>query len=143
MYSLTARQLLITARQMETEAKACKTLAKVVLGLTIVLFVSFVPYHVILTLIWLDCIPFELSTMYLEFASSCLLMFNSCFNPVSLYCTSVTFRKQFKHNLLCCFRRENGRSGNGQQSDLPTEQPSGTVNPVSYQRRSTTDIVVL
>jgi hypothetical protein len=142
MYSLTARQLLITARRMQTEAKACKTLAKVVLGLTIVFFVSFVPYHVLWTVILWEIIPFELETTYVVFTSSCLLVFNSCFNPVALYCTSITFRKQFKHYLLSCFRRENARFGNEEQSDLPTEQPSGPSNPVRYQRRSTSEMIV-
>jgi hypothetical protein len=141
MYSLTARQLLITARRMETEAKACKTLDKVVLGLAIVLFVSFVPYHVLRTVIVWEIISFENNTTYLVFTSWCLLALNSCFNPVSLYCTSVTLRKQFKHYLLCCFRRGNARIGNEQQSELHTEEPSGT-NPVRYQRRSGSEIIV-
>jgi hypothetical protein len=142
MYSLTARQLLITARQMQTEAKACKTLAKVVLGLTTVFFISFVTYHIIWIVILWDIVPRDVDSVYLEFTSWCFLALNSCFNPVSLYCTSVTFRKQFKHYLLRCFRRENARFEDEQGSDLPTEQPPGKVNPVRYQRRSTTDIIV-
>jgi gastrin-releasing peptide receptor len=142
MYSLTARQLLITARRMETEAKACKTLAKVVLGLTIVFFISFVPYHILRTVMVWEIISFENNTTYLVFASSCLLVFNSCFNPVSLYCTSVTFRKQFKRYLLCCFRRGSAKFGNEQQSDFSTEQPSATIIPGRYQLRSTTEIIV-
>jgi hypothetical protein len=142
MYSLTARQLLITAGRLETEAKACKTLAKMVLGLTVVFFVSFVPYHIVWLVILWDIIPYGIGMSYLGFTSSCLLAFNSCFNPVALCCTSVTFRKQFKHYLLCCFRRQNGRLGDEQQSDLPTEESSSTINPVRYQRRSTTEIIV-
>ncbi|GFG34947.1 hypothetical protein Cfor_10662, partial [Coptotermes formosanus] len=142
MYVMTARQLMITARRMQKEAKACKTLAKVVLGLTVVFFVSFVPYHVLWTVILWEIIPFDLEMTYVVFMSSCLLVFNSCFNPVALYCTSVTFRKQFQHYLLGCFRRENARFRNEDESDLPTEQPSYTNNPVRYQRRSTSEMIV-
>jgi hypothetical protein len=142
MYSLTARQLLITARRKQTEANACKTLAKVFLGLTIVFFVSFVPYHVLWTLISWKIISFYFKTTYLLFASSCLLVFNSCFNPVSLYCTNLTSSKQFKHYLLVCFRRRKARFGNEEQSDLPTGQTSGKINSVRYQRRSSSEITV-
>jgi hypothetical protein len=141
MYSLAARQLLITASRMQTEAKACITLSKVVLGLTIVFFVSFVPYHILRTVIVWGIIPFEKNTTYVNFTSWCLLAFNSCFNPVSLYCTSAMFRKQFKHNLLGCFRCANDWFGNEQQSDLHNEQTPGTINPVRYQRRSSSEII--
>jgi hypothetical protein len=142
MYSMTARQLLITARRTQTEAKACKTLAKVVLGLTVVFFVSFVPYHVLWTVILWEIIPFDVEMTYEVFTSSCLLVFNSCFNPVALYCTSVTFRKQFERYFMGCFRRESAMFRNEEESDLPTEQPSDTNNPVRYQRRSTSEMIV-
>lgn len=142
MYSMTARHLLITARRMQAEAKACKTLAKVVLGLTIVFFVSFVPYHVLWTVILWEIIPLEVEMTYVVFTSSCLLVFNSCFNPVALYCTSLTFRKQFERYLLGCFRRENATFRNEEESELPTEQPSDKNNPVRYQRRSTSEMIV-
>ena len=142
MYAMTARQLMITARRMQTEAQACKTLAKVVLGLAIVFFISFVPYHVLWTVILWEIIPLEVEMTYVVFTSSCLLVLNSCFNPISLCCTSVTFRKQFEHYLLRCFRRTNSRSRNEEDSDLPTEQHSDTNTPVRYQRRSTSEIIV-
>ncbi|KAJ9590044.1 hypothetical protein L9F63_016834, partial [Diploptera punctata] len=110
MYILTARQLARSARQMKTDAKASKTLTKIVLGLAIVFFISFVPtYHVLWTVIVWEIVPLELDMTYVVFASSCLLVFNSCFNPVALYCTSVTFRRQFEHYLLCCCRRATTR----------------------------------
>jgi hypothetical protein len=144
MNCLTARQLLITASRLQTEAKTCKTLAKVVLGLAILFFVSFVPYHVLRTVIVWEIYTYssDYKTAYLVFTSSCLLALNSCFNPASLYCTSLTFRKQFKHYLLRCVRRGNARVGIEQESDLPTEQTSGTINPVRYQRRSNTEIIL-
>jgi hypothetical protein len=142
MYVMTARQLVRSARLMQTDAKVCRTLAKVVLGLTTVFFISFVPYHVLWTVILWEIIPFELDTMYVVFASSCLLVLNSCFNPVALYCTSVTFRRQFEHYLLSCRRGATTRLGTEEESDLPAEQPPDTNTPVRYQRRSTTEIIL-
>ena len=142
MHTMTARQLLITARRLEREAKACKTLAKVVLGLTLVFFVSFVPYHVLWTVILWEIIPLELEMTYVVFTSSCLLVFNSCFNPVSLYFTSVTFRKQFERYLLGCFRSENSSFRNEEESDLQTDQHSDINKPVRYRRRSTSEMIV-
>jgi hypothetical protein len=120
MYVMTARQLMITARRMQKEAKACKTLAKVVLGLTVVFFVSFVTYHVLWSVILWEIIPFDFEMTYVLFISSCLLVFNSCFNPVAPYCTSVTFRKQIQHYLLGCFRRE--KSGSGMKTNRTFRQ---------------------
>ncbi|XP_069682112.1 uncharacterized protein [Periplaneta americana] len=142
MYVMTARQLVQSARRMKTDAKACKTLAKVVLGLAIVFFISFVPYHVLWTVIVWEIIPLELDMTYVVFASSCLLVLNSCFNPIALYCTSITFRRQFKHYLLYCCRRSSTRLRDEEESDLPAEQASDTNTPVRYQRRSTSEIIL-
>ncbi|PSN48498.1 hypothetical protein C0J52_14075, partial [Blattella germanica] len=142
MYILTTRQLVKNARQMKTDEKICKTLAKVVLGLAIVFFVSFVPYHVLWTVIVWEIVPLELDMTYVVFASSCLLVLNSCFNPIALYCTSVTFRRQFEHYLLCCCRRATTRLREEEESDLPAQQNSETNPQVRYQRRSTSEIIL-
>jgi hypothetical protein len=142
MYVMTARQLVRSARRMQTDAKACKTLAKIVLGLATVFFISFVPYHVLWTVILWEIVPLEVDMTYVVFASSCLLVFNSCFNPIALYCTSVTFKRQFKRYLLGCSGCAPNRLRDEEGSDLPAEQPSDTNAPVRYQRRSTSEIIV-
>lgn len=142
MYVMTARQLIMNARHMQTDAKACKTLAKVVLGLATVFFISFVPYHVLWTVILWEIIPLELEMTYVVFASSCLLVFNSCFNPIALYCTSVTFRRQFERYFLASCRCTKTRLRDEEESDFPPEEPSDTNIPVRYQRRSTSEIIL-
>jgi hypothetical protein len=140
---MTARQLIMNARHMQTDMKACKTLAKVVLGLATVFFISFVPYHVLWTVILWEIIPLELEMTYVVFVSSCLLVFNSCFNPIALYCTSVTFRRQFEHYFMAsCTRTKTRLREEEEESDLPAEEPSYTNIPVRYQRRSTSEIIL-
>jgi Leucine-rich repeat (LRR) protein len=142
MHVMTARQLIMNARRMQGDAKTCKTLAKVVLGLATVFFISFVPYHVLWTVILWEIVPIGLETTYVVFASSCLLVLNSCFNPISLYCTSVTFRRQFERYFLALCRRAKTRLKDEEESDLPAEEPSYKDIPVRYQRRSTSEIIL-
>jgi Leucine-rich repeat (LRR) protein len=142
MYVMTARHLVMSARLVQTDAKACKTLAKIVLGLATVFFISFVPYHVLWTVILWEIIPLEVDMTYVVFVSSCLLVFNSCFNPIALYCTSVTFKRQFKHYLMGCRRRATTRLRDEEESDLPAESPYDTNTPVRYQRRTTSEIIL-
>jgi hypothetical protein len=142
MYVLTARQLIMNARRMQRDAKACKALAKVVVGLATVFFISFVPYHVLWTVILWEVVPLELETTYVVFASSCLLVLNSCFNPIALYCTSVTFRRQFERYFLASCRRAKTRLKDEEGSDLPEEEPSYKDIPVRYHRRSTSEIIL-
>jgi len=98
--------------------------AKIVLGLTVVFMISYVPYHVfwtyficsqkspISTIIvyesyfhysniqnTLNSSDYEILYTYL--ISTCFLTINSCLNPVALFCTSSQFRQHLKRYLTC------------------------------------------
>jgi hypothetical protein len=91
-----------------------KTTAKVVLGLTVVFLISFVPYHfcemylysivnlensvlkIYEELLWVFTLESIITILKL------FLSINSCLNPVALFCTSLAFRRQFKRYLTCC-----------------------------------------
>ena len=91
-----------------------RTTAKIVVGLTVVFMISYVPYHVIWTYavctqekIYFRIKPenyffshYKLQYTYL--ISTYLLLINSCLNPVALFCTSSPFRLHLKRYLTCC-----------------------------------------
>jgi Leucine-rich repeat (LRR) protein len=92
-----------------------KNSAKVVLGLTVVFLISYLPNHAFkaytiytvgtnLSAVNLDefvsHILFKLQ--YTLAVTKCLLLINSCLNPVALFCSSLAFRRQFKRYLTCC-----------------------------------------
>jgi Leucine-rich repeat (LRR) protein len=137
MYAMTARNLVRRVHSSQDEIKRCKTLAKIVIGLAVVFSVSFLPYHVLIVIfVWKDPM-FELSTAYVIFISTCLLALNPCLNPISLCCTSVTFKKLFKHYLLCCCRRRPAQDV--EDSDLPPCQEAS----VHYRRDFSTEALTL
>jgi len=110
-YIGTARHLLKSALPISDDtqhpqANTRKNIAKIVLGLGVVFVISYVPYHILWTyIVYKDYIE-EMEIMYTYSASTCLLVFNSCFNPVALCCTSLAFRRQFKRYLTCCCKRK-------------------------------------
>ena len=89
--------------QLETRRKT----AKIVVGLTVVYLISYVPYHVFWSyIIWTQ----DFETVIIGFISerkyameylisTCLLLTKSCLNPVALFCTSSQFRRNLKHYL--------------------------------------------
>jgi hypothetical protein len=93
-----------------------KSTAKVVLGLTVVFLISYVPYHVLKTYVDismnLDKTLFNILEALLRFHSladikfilQLLLPINSCLNAVALFCTSLAFRGHLKRYLTCCFK---------------------------------------
>jgi hypothetical protein len=110
-YIMTARHLLKSARPISQEsqnpqANARKNIAKIVLGLGVVFLISYVPYHILWTYIVFNDYIEEMEIMYTYSASTCLLVLNSCFNPVALCCSSLAFRRQFKRYLTCCCKRK-------------------------------------
>jgi hypothetical protein len=110
-YIMTARHLLKSARPISQEthnpqANTRKNIAKIVLGLGVVFLISYVPYHILWTYIVFKDYIEEMEIMYIYSASTCLLVLNSCFNPVALFCTSFAFRTQFKRYLTCCCKRK-------------------------------------
>jgi hypothetical protein len=118
-YIMTARHLVQSSRSVSegtenSQLKTRRNTAKIVVGLTVVFLISYVPYHVFwIYIIWtedekvfvlkftdiLDYWNYKLRYTYL--ISTCLLLINSCLNPVALFCTSSQFRQHLKRYLLC------------------------------------------
>jgi hypothetical protein len=92
--------------QLETRRNS----AKIVMGLTVVFLISYVPYHVLWTcMIWTQKpeYPFRESILYhlslnyeiLYIFSNCSLLINSCLNPLALFCISSPFKQHLKRYL--------------------------------------------
>jgi hypothetical protein len=90
-----------------------KSTAKIVVGLTIVFLISYVPYHVFWTYMfykeypnydkWIGGVYYhKRENPYIYLVSNCLLLINPCLNPVALLSTSLAFRRHFKRYLTCC-----------------------------------------
>jgi len=88
--------------------------AKVVLGLTVVFLISYVPYHIwdtyfiyfkinldIYTGTSSDEFGWVFNVNHIGVILHLLLSVGSCLNPVALFCTSLAFRMQFKRYLTC------------------------------------------
>jgi gastrin-releasing peptide receptor len=118
-YIMTALHLVKSAQPISEETQSPqmstrKNTAKIVLGLTVVFLMSYVPYHVLWAYIIFKKYPyFDQHDLYLIdiykaenrhtfVVSTCLLLINTCRNPVALFCTSLAFRRQFKRYLTCC-----------------------------------------
>jgi hypothetical protein len=115
---MTARHLLkssfsVSEQTQNPQLNKRKNTAKVVLGLTVVFLISYVPHHIWRTYLFfsfnfdnfVDNLNNEhvagnladiISIQYI------FLLINSCLNPVALFCTSLAFRRQFKRYLTCC-----------------------------------------
>jgi hypothetical protein len=114
-YIMTARHLMKSARPISEDTQnpqlnTRKNTAKIVVGLTVVFLISYVPYHVFWTYIISNYEGYSMKTIrkkdyYLQYTylvSTFLLLINPCLNPVALFCTSLAFRRQFKRYLTCC-----------------------------------------
>jgi uncharacterized membrane protein YozB (DUF420 family) len=117
-YILTARHLVESSCSVSEDTKlprlnTRKHTARVVLVLTVVFLISYVPFHIfeayLHSILNMDISVFEgrveLSLAY-NFSDimSILHLFlsiNSCLNPLALFCTSLAFRMQFKRYLTC------------------------------------------
>jgi hypothetical protein len=119
-YIMTSRHLVKSAQPISEEtqnpeANTRKNTAKIVLGLTVVFLISFVPYHVLRTYLIYNIDPFSdehvFDKLIITLVSTCLLLLNSCLNPVALFCTSLAFRRQFKR-YLTCFCKANPTASN-------------------------------
>ena len=117
-YIMTARHLVEGSRSISDGAqnpqlKARRYTAKMVVGLTAVFIISYVPYHAFWTyFIWSEKEVFYLKVtamldhskykfQYTHLISTCFLLLNSCLNPVALFCTSSPFRQHLKRYLTC------------------------------------------
>jgi hypothetical protein len=96
--------------------------AKIVVGLTVVFLISYVPYQVFLTyIVWtrdidevyssIRVMVFHLNYGMENLISTGFLLINSCLNPVALFCTSSPIRQYFKR-YLTCFCKTNSPSTN-------------------------------
>jgi hypothetical protein len=109
-YIITARQIFKSAQPIseETQSPQLNTrtnTAKIVLALTAVYLISYVPYHVLLIfLLWTDhSLEHSYFTHFKTFIIlTYLLLISPCLNPVALFCTGRAFRRQFKRYLTCC-----------------------------------------
>jgi hypothetical protein len=119
-YIMTACNLVEISGSMSEETqkrqvRALKNSAKVVLGLTLVFLISYVPYHVFRVYVistadlklsevnLIKCIvPRDYKLGYMFIVLKCALLFNSCLNPLALICMSFAFRRQIKRYLTCC-----------------------------------------
>jgi len=115
---LTARHLFESSRAISEGTQnpligTRKNAAKIVVGLTFVFVISYVPYHVL----WVYFFSSEMNILLFATTESsdssnnvpqemylisiCLLSINSCLNPVALFCTSSQFRQHLKRYLTC------------------------------------------
>jgi len=118
-YIMTARHLVESSCSVPEKTKNSplntrKNAAKIVLGLTVVFLISYVPYHISETYIYSrlksDFSNGKNSEEFGWFNNSNdinvilrhLLSINSCLNPVALFCTSRAFRRHFRRYLFCC-----------------------------------------
>jgi hypothetical protein len=118
-YTMSARHLVESSCSFSEgtqnhQLNARKTTAKVVLGLTVVFLISYVPYHICKAYFFYS-INFgntlaklvDESESFDNFIDIMMMLkhlvsINSCLNPVALCCTSIAFRKHFKRYLTCC-----------------------------------------
>jgi hypothetical protein len=127
-YIKTARHLVESSRPIcegtqNPKLKTRRNTAKIVVGLTVVFVISYLPYHTLWTYLictqiaknYFDKITFPFPTnnnidivyklndklLYPYLLSICFLLINSCFNPVALFCTSSQFRQHLKRYLNC------------------------------------------
>jgi hypothetical protein len=118
-YIKTARHLVQSSRPISEGTRNPKletrrNTAKIVVGLTVVFLISYVPYHAFWT--YIICSSEERffsdtftniliysndEFRYMYQISTCFLLINSCLNPVALFCTSSPFRQHLKRYLTC------------------------------------------
>jgi hypothetical protein len=108
-YVMTARHLVKSAHTISEEihplATRRKNTARIVLGLSIVFVISYVPYHIIWVYLILDDYNARMKLRYPYFISTWLILLNPCLDPVALFCCSLAFRTKFKRCLMCFRRR--------------------------------------
>ena len=118
-YVMTARHLVKSSRSISEgtqnpQLNTRRNTAKIVVGLTVVFLISYVPYHAFWT--YVNCtrevkifsekitdihIYWDYKLRYTYQISTCFLLINSCLNPVALFCISSPFRQHLKSYLTC------------------------------------------
>jgi hypothetical protein len=112
---MTARHIVKTSEEAHNpKMNTRKTTAKVLLVLTLLFVISYLPLHISESYLSfrfkLEHLIAKLSEEYNWFVNifytvvivRCFLLINSCLNPVALLCTSRAFRRHFKRYLTCC-----------------------------------------
>ncbi|CAL8116636.1 unnamed protein product [Orchesella dallaii] len=122
-YIIMARHLVLSTINMPGEAtgqgkqiQARKKVAKMILSFVVIFAICFFPHH--LFLLWFYFYPdaedsFNDFWNFCRILGFCLSFANSCINPITLYCVSGTFRKQFNDHLFCCCRCDDSNSRRG------------------------------
>lgn len=125
-YLLMARHLMRTSSALPGEAQqqhqqqqqrarhvaARRKVARLVLAFVVIFAVCYFPNHVFM--VWFYFNP-NVEQDYNHFWNAfrslgfCLGFFNSCVNPIALYCISGAFRKSFNRHLFCCLCPEEAR----------------------------------
>jgi hypothetical protein len=118
-YIMTARHLVesfcsVSDKIQNNQMNTRKNTAKVVLGLTVVFLISYVPFYIAETCVFYsinfhipsvnvnDIIDSIYNLVYIREILKYFLSINSCLIPVALFCTSHAFRRHFKRYLTCC-----------------------------------------
>ncbi|XP_069696520.1 uncharacterized protein [Periplaneta americana] len=116
MYCLAARDLKrstnIASGEVHNQRNSRRSTTRIVLSFTLVFVVSLLPYHLLWTSFIRRDFGYPIEMYYMYRISTYLLMFNSCFNPVALCCSSMCYRRYFKHYLLKCFGRKSPTTAN-------------------------------
>jgi len=127
-YIMTARHLVESSRSISDgienpQHKTRRNTAKIVLGLTLVFLISYVPYHVFWTFkihsqeemfSVVDTSKLNYSQykfQYTYLISNCFLLINPCPNPVALFCTSSQFRQHLKRYVTCFCKTNSPSNG--------------------------------
>ncbi|XP_069696522.1 uncharacterized protein [Periplaneta americana] len=116
MYCLAAIHLMrstnIASGEVHNQGNSRRSTTRIVLSFTLVFVVSLLPYHLLWTSIIRRESDYPIEMYYMYNISTYLLIFNSCFNPVALCCSSKCYRSYFKHYLLKCCGRKSPTTAN-------------------------------
>jgi Leucine-rich repeat (LRR) protein len=89
-------------RQATVQAEGRSRVANMVVVLTAVFCVSYIPNFLLRVLfVWSVLEPDSELTFIITFISFCLFFCNSCFNPIALFSMSTTYRDLFFRHLQC------------------------------------------
>jgi hypothetical protein len=91
-------------RQAAVQARGRNRVANMVIILTVVFSLSFIPNFVLRVLfVWSVIETTSITTYLMSFVSFCLFFCNSCFNPIALIYMSTTFKDLFFRYIHCGF----------------------------------------
>jgi hypothetical protein len=112
-YITTARHLFkssspISEGTQNPQINARKNAAKIMMGLTVVFSISYVPFHIIWAYFICNVNPNNPMTrldfiinLFNMLITTSLLAINSCLNPVAIFCTGSQYKEHLKRYLTC------------------------------------------